>query len=311
MPSNVSLAFALAQSKFEKAKTPEEKLAALLEMRSQMPSHKGGEKLRSEIVGKIAKLRKEIVKEKVRSKKGSGATMAVRKEGAGQIVLVGLPNSGKSTVLKELTRVQVEIASHAFTTTFPVQGILNVKGARVQLVEAPAIVPGSALGKANGHQVLALVRNADAVVLVLNSENVVEEFLVLEKELKESNIPLDRCLVLLTRSNYALLHELQQHFSGTVYFLGDISSREALCESLFGLLRKIRVYTKRPGKDADYSEPLILHVGSKVGDAARVLHKEFASKIKYARVWGSSRFSGQRVEKEYLLQDGDIVEISA
>ncbi|MBU0636198.1 50S ribosome-binding GTPase [Candidatus Micrarchaeota archaeon] len=192
MPANVSFEFERARIKYEQANSPQAKLEALQEMARYAPKHKGGENLRAEISRKIAKAKKEIEKAAEQAaKRGGGASLSVKKEGAGQIVLMGLPNSGKSTVLKALTGVRVEIADYPFTTTKPQVGMMDFFGSRIQIVELPAIVEGSASGKALGTQLLAIARSADAVLLVVNHETAVHETKILLEECKKTNIRLN------------------------------------------------------------------------------------------------------------------------
>ena len=119
MPINASIEFEKARGKYDAAQTQSEKLAALQEMRSTAPAHKGGEKLRAGISGKIAKLKKEMEKQRLQAKKSSKFSINVKKEGDGQIVILGVPNSGKSYLLRELTGIDIEVASYPFTTTKP------------------------------------------------------------------------------------------------------------------------------------------------------------------------------------------------
>lgn len=375
MPINAGFEFERARIKFEQANSPDAKLAALLEMQSTAPKHKGSENLRRELSKKIANLRREIEKQKEQqAKKGAGISYNVKKEGAGQIVLVGLPNSGKSTLLKALTGVNVEIAAHEFTTTKPEIGTMVFKGTRVQLVEVPAIIEGSAEGKANGTQFLSIIRNADAVVLVLDAEKAEAEFRTIISELAKAKIrlnekkpeikieqseyrgisvagkqflkmPFDKLEQLLKSLGYhnasVVLNEeiksagkiLQALDEGIVYkrAIAIINKKKETCgmatipgfeclafekekieelkQKIFGLLEKVIVYTKKPGQPADLNEPLVLKKGTTVEDVAGILHKDFAKNLKYVKVWGSSKFAGQRVSKNYKLQDFDTIEI--
>ena len=356
MPINAGYEYYKATEKYDKATTVREKLVALQEMRSAAPKHKGAENLRAEISLKIAKLKKEEEKQaKVASKKGKGATLNVKKEGAGQIVIIGLPNSGKSWLLKELTGVDVEIAPYQFTTKKPQMGMMNYKGAWAQLVEVPAIVEGSSQGRAQGTQLISVVRNSDAVVLLARNA---EEEKIVRRELEKSNIMLGRKRPKITIQTSTELRGLS--ISGKRYlkipekqlleFLKSMGihkasiileeettlekvalaldqkvvyknalvmnafekfDKEKIKEKIFSLLEKVLVYTKKPGMDADLSVPMVMKKGSTVEDVARVLHKDFAKYLKYVRVWGSSKFAGQRVSKDYLLHDGDIIEISS
>lgn len=353
MPSNVSYEYAKAQSKYEQANTLSEKLAALQEMKSTAPSHKGAEKLRAEITKKMAAVRREMEKQKEQTKKrGGGAGIHVRKEGVGQIVLVGMPNSGKSTLLNELTGIGTTVDSYEFTTKKPVAGMMNFKNAMVQLVEVPAIIEGSGDGKANGIQVLSVVRNADAVVLVVAGKR---EEKVLREEFKKVNIIVGKekpkieiapnrfkgvsisgkkhlkvkeaelvdFLHSLGMYNVALrlqesadmekiataLDERIVYRKSIVVNPREVKDWDELKEKLFGLLDKILIYTKKPGEEADLKDPMVLPSGSTVEEVAKRLHKDFATKLRYVRVWGSSKFPGQRVSRDYELKDGDVIEV--
>ena len=189
MPANVTVEFEKARIKYEQANSPQAKLDALLEMQRYAPKHKGGENLRAEISKKIAKEKVEIEKHRMReAKKGSAPSLSVRKEGAGQVVIAGMPNSGKSWLLKQLTAVDVEIAPYPFTTKKPFVGMMNYKGAKIQLVEVPALVKGSAHGKATGGQIMSIIRNADAIILLSRNK---DERTLLETELAAANIRLN------------------------------------------------------------------------------------------------------------------------
>ena len=97
MPANYNYEFTKAMQEYEHANTLEEKLQALKLMKQTAPTHKGAEKLRLDISKKIGKIKSKIKLEK--QKKSSRKTLSIKKEGVAQIVLVGLPNSGKSTML--------------------------------------------------------------------------------------------------------------------------------------------------------------------------------------------------------------------
>jgi ribosome-interacting GTPase 1 len=83
---------------------------------------------------------------------------------------------------------------------------------------------------------------------------------------------------------------------------------QTLKETFFNLLHVIRIYTKEPGKPPDMKQPFTVPEGSTLLDLAREIHKDFLTGLKYARIWGSTRFDGQTVQKDYILQDGDVVE---
>jgi hypothetical protein len=353
MPANVTFDFARARQKYEEANSPQGKLEALIEMQRYAPKHKGGENLRAEISKKISNTRRDIEKQKLReAKRGSAPSLSVKKEGAGQIVLVGMPNSGKSWLLNKLTGADAEIAPYAFTTKKPEVGMMNYKGARVQVVEVPAIVEGSSKGKAAGTQILSIIRNADAIVVLARNRD--EEGIV-KRELEAANIRLGETKpdIKIEESKFkgitisgkkflkvpeaeiinflksqgiynagiilndptdigtivrALDGGIAYKKSITVNAFGRIDF-EKLRERLFGLLGKVLIYTKKPGSKPDYNGPLVLKKGSTIEDVARHLHKEFAQNLKYAKLWGSSKFPGQMVPRGYQLQNEDVVEI--
>jgi len=296
MPANVSFEFEKARLEYDQANSPEAKLAALINMQRAAPSHKGGENLRKDISRKIALLKKEIDKKKKQEKKkGSGASIAIKKEGVGQVVIVGVANSGKSTLLNKLTGVGAKVASYPFTTTKPEVGMMDYFGAKVQIVELPAIVEGSSTGKASGPELLSVARNADA--LLVASRNDRERKLV-EKELSKAGISLNR----------------KEHGKEFKKALLLDAFREAklkeLKEKVFALLDRIIVYTKKPGGKVETKRPLGLPLHSTVKDAAGHLHKDFEKNFKFARVWGSTRYAGQRVSKDYELKNRDVIEVS-
>ena len=190
MTTNPGPEFFNAQDKYQAAKTPEEKLRWLEEMYKNAPKHKASEKLVAEITYKISKLKQEVEKQKEQAKKkGGGYSLNVKKDGDGQIAIIGMPNSGKSLLLKTITGVEVEVAPYPFTTTKPEVGMMDYKGAKVQLVEVPALIGGSSQGKANGTQLLSLCRNADALILLHRTG---EEKQAIIKELSNVGIIVER-----------------------------------------------------------------------------------------------------------------------
>jgi small GTP-binding protein len=345
--------------KYYAAKTPEEKLAALLEMQSEMPKHKGAEKLRADLNRKVAEQKSEIERSRaVAAKKGSASSsMYIKKDGVGQIVIIGFPNSGKSSLLNKLVGKKVaEVTPYPFATKEPVPAMFEYDHGLIQLVELPALVEGSSEGKAQGREIIGIVRNADAVLVCSNSvEQKKSLVLELEKAMvflnKEKppilvkvssfpgiqvsgkeflSFPVEKLEKFLKNSGYS---NAQVIVSGKINSLSEvaesmnqkISYKKAvfvnpfevtehslvdLKDQLFLLLDKILVFTKKPSQDADLSAPLSLSKGSTVHDLAKSLHKDFAKHLKFARVWGSTKFPGQRVGPEYELKNKDVVEIA-
>ncbi|AFK23130.1 GTP-binding protein [Pyrococcus sp. ST04] len=192
MPTNVTAEYLAAEEEYRRAKTIPEKIRALEKMYALVPKHKGTEKLRLQIKRRLAELRKELEKQR-QQKKGGGYSLAVKKEGAAQIVLVGLPNVGKSELLRALTGVDVESADYPFTTTEPIPAMMKHKDVQIQLVEVPGLLEGAALGKGMGPQLLAVIRNADAIALVIDlTEDPIKQMEILLREFERAGIKVNK-----------------------------------------------------------------------------------------------------------------------
>ncbi len=174
--------------KVMEAKTPQEKLKALEDFLSSVPKHKGTEKLIGQVRRQMAILRREIEEQK-RRRGGKGPKFFVEKEGAAQIVLLGLPNSGKSALLAKLTNAKVHVSPIPYSTQKPSVGMMPFEDIKFQLVEAPAIFEGASHGEGWGLKSLGLARNADVIALVLDaSNNPIFQLKIILKELNEAKI---------------------------------------------------------------------------------------------------------------------------
>lgn len=274
MPTNVDTAYMVAELEYQRVRSPQEKLKALEKMLSTAPTHKGAEKLRAEIKTKISKLKDKLQKEAARKK--SGFSVAVKKEGAAQVVLVGTPNSGKSTLLNELTGSKVLVADYPFTTVKPEVGMMDFDGVKVQVVEIPAIVENFEKTE-NGPALLSIIRQADLMVWLYHSP---AERNLLVKETSKINTPY-------------------------IDYQRGWDIRKLIWQNL-GI---IKVYTKEPGKKPGYP-PIALKKGACIKDMAVRIHKDFFRKFDYARIWGkSAKFPGQQVGIDHQLADNDVVEI--
>src|SRR3989338_5488025 len=137
MPVNPGIDFKLAEEEYRKASIDSEKLKALEHMYATCPKHKGTGPILKEIKTKISKLREKI--EKSRKQKSGGYSYHIKKEGAAQIILVGITNSGKSSLLSQLTNSKPEIANYEYTTKQPEIGTMDHHGIKLQIIEFPAI----------------------------------------------------------------------------------------------------------------------------------------------------------------------------
>lgn len=325
MPTNLPPEYFEADKRFREAQTPAEKVATLEELISTVPKHKGTDHLRADLRRQLSKLREEA-----QSKKKHGSHQSayqVEKEGAGQVVVIGPANTGKSALVAALTNARPEVSPASFTTRRPVPGMLDVESIQVQLVDAPSlerdfVQPG----------LFDLLRHADMALLVVDLEadplrQIEETLQILEKhriaplEFKEryhdrQGIVFIPLLVLVNKCDDESLDETYEVFCEL--FEGDcpivpvsaINGRnfEVLKRWIFEKLAIIRVYAKPPGKPPDMERPFVLKKGSTILDLARRIHKDFFEHMKTARVWGSTAFGGQLVQRDYVLEDRDVVE---
>jgi len=323
MPANLTPQYFEAERRYRRAATPHEKIEALEEMLSVMPKHKGTDKLRAELRTKIAKLSAEAQKRPQIGKKGS-LLYHVPKEGAAQAILLGFPNAGKSQILSAVTDAAPNVADYPFTTQMPIPGMMRYEDIQIQLVDVPAV---------NAPQVDSwlgnLVRNADILLLVidLGEEAVLqlegilqwlEGFRVVLEEPAGDEFRTRRKKVLVignkvdlpgAAENYRRLTSAYPQLPAVSLSAGGGEGLADLGPALYRALEVMRVYTKAPGQKADMMDPVVMPLGSTVEEVAASVHKDFAARLKFAQVWGSSKFEGQKVNKQYVLQEGDIVEL--
>ncbi len=326
MPANLPPLYYEAERKYRSAKSVPERMAALQAMMSAMPKHKGTDHLRADLRAKLARLMEELETPRHTSS-GQPQPFSLRKEGAGQAVLIGLPNSGKSQLLVSLTGANAKVASYPFTTQVPLPGMLQFQNIRIQLVDTPAIVDQNMQAR-----LFSLLRNADLLLIVVDlstdalkqtDENLaeLEKWGYLLLGIGEAPDPEDyrvqkRAILVGNKADEAgALDQFQRlgaRYGGQVPLV-MVSPLEGvgldeLKEAIFRAMGKVRVYTRAPGGEPDYDAPIVLLQGSKVEDAAQALHKDWRRRLKYALLWGSGKFEGQRVGRDYVLADGDVLE---
>ena len=322
MPANLTPDYMAADKKFKAATSPQDKLAALEEMLSAIPKHKGTEKMQADIKRRIAKLRSET--QKRRGAARGKPFYHVDREGAGQLALVGAPNSGKSALLRALSHAEPEVADYPFTTRAPLPGMMAYENIQIQLVDLPPIDAEQSEGWLYG-----IIRTADGVLLVVDlaDDDLLAETEEVLRLLRGANIELGqrsdgpqqkRTLTVATKLDAPGAGErlaIFREFSGDRLTVLPVSAEagtglDALREAAYEMLDVIRIYSKPPGKKTDFTAPFILKRGATVLDAAEAVHREFVEKLRYARLWNRAH-QGQMVGRDHILEDGDILEIHA
>jgi len=278
MPTNVTYEYENAEKEYLQANSFSEKINCLKKMLTTVPKHKGTENLRNDIKRRISKYKGLVEREKKLSKSG-GKGASIKKEGAARVVLIGVANSGKSTLLGRITNAKPLIADYEFSTKKPEIGTLDYNGVIIQVIELPAISENY-LEKEKGPAYMGIVRDSDLIVIVSREK---EDVKLIKKELIDAGIK----------------------FKGVVLYSKDERAKNKIWKKL-GL---IYVYTKTPGKDKDYP-PIALKKSSNVKELASKVHKDFIKKFDYARVWGKgAKFDGQRVGLNHTLKEKDIIEL--
>jgi hypothetical protein len=267
--------------------------------------------------GPYADLRKSLLAEieetRVRSSAVHRDSIAVRREGAAQIALVGPPNVGKSSLLQALSEIQIRTGDYPFTTLRPVPALTRIGGVLVQLVEIPGLIDGAAEDRGGGRALLGVLRSADAIVYCARADAGPADLEIVRAEIEAAGIekPAILAATRADEADEAGLARLAAAFptlAVTPVSILDESSLSAFREAVWSLTGLIRVRLRKDGEtDPD---PLALERGATVADVADAVHHDLAASFEGARVWGpSARFDGQRVGREHRVEDGDAVEI--
>jgi len=341
MPANLTPEYKAAEAAFRKAREPRERLEHLREMLRVIPKHKGTDHLQGDIKRRIKELSEEIERPSKGGARGGPALM-IRPEGAGQIALLGPPNVGKSLLHARLTGSGAQAAPYPFTTQYPEPGMMPHEDVFFQLVDLPAVAPDHPVP-----WLASTLETADACLLVvdLGEPACVEQVEAVHTVLRERRVTLTdrweeggegvaasaegdddpfalRLPALLLANRADRLAEAGAELrtflelTGLRYPARAVSARTGLGLGeigpwLFDHLGIVRVYTKVPGHPPNRERPFTLRRGQTVEDVARLVHKDLARSLRYARVWGKSGFGGQQVGREHPVADGDVVELHA
>jgi ribosome-interacting GTPase 1 len=325
MPTNLPPEYAHIEQRYREATSPEEKAELLEDMLSVIPKHKGTDHLRADLRRKLAKLRSGSGKSGASSRQESA--FHIDPEGAGQVVLLGPPNVGKSALVDEVTNAKPEVAEYAMATWQPTPGMMTFENIQIQLIDTPSLNPDY-----TEPELKNLVRRADLIVAMVDIQAFpIEQLETTTAYLTAGHIvPYTRerpshvvgithkpLLVVVNKvddekydEDFEVLYEL---LDGTwpMVPISVATGRNlaGLGQALFATLDIVRVYSKPPGKSPDKSAPFVLPKGSTVEEFAGKVHRDFIETLKFARLWGSAQFDGQMVARDYVLQEGDVVEL--
>jgi ribosome-interacting GTPase 1 len=326
MPTNLPPEYFDAEKRYRAAQSAADKIACLEELLGTIPKHKGTDKLRAGYRRRLSKLKAAADTKKRPGRQESA--YHIDKEGAGQVVVVGAPNVGKSSLVAALTNARPDVSEAPFTTWEPTPGMMSYDDLQIQLIDTPP------LGRDFVEpQLLDLIRRSDLALLIVDLQTdplgQLEDtiaFLAEHRVVPQHRAPqkaedpgstLVRVLVVVNKNDDRESDELLELFLELLedeWPLVAVSVRtdrnlEQLKQAVFDQLEIIRVYAKPPGKKPDLARPFVLPEESTVDDLAGKVHKDFVQNLKAARVWGSAAFDGQMVGRDHVLADGDVVEL--
>ncbi|MCA9036032.1 MAG: 50S ribosome-binding GTPase [Planctomycetaceae bacterium] len=331
MPANLTPQYQKAEREFRRAQTPADQIDCLQRMLQLIPKHKGTERLQASLKTRLKEANQQL---SAAINTRSTSQFRLPRQGAGRIVIVGPPNSGKSQLLRSMTRATPEVSPWPFTTREPSPGMLSCFGIQVQLVDTPPVCPGQL-----APWLLNLVRTADGVLLLLDGSNddAPEQTLAVVSEFEQRKTRLSTvsgfdedsfavlqipAAVVMTRCDAPDATLRREIFSETADRNLPVLEFEAnrpetlppLTHTIFGLLDIIRVYTRRPGDAPDLADPVTIPIGGTVEDLALHLHEELFRRVTSARIRrraddGSISSESLVVGRQHKLCDGDIVEL--
>lgn len=285
-----------------KSLSGEKKIEKVRELLEQMPNYKDGP---------YASIRKWLNKQKekafVSKKNFSHEQWEVKKQGDASFAFIGLPSVGKSSLIKAITNAQIEIASYEFTTKKPFSATTKIDNALIQLIDLPGIISGASQGKGFGKRVLGNAKNADKIVLVVES-NKTNQIKIIQSELSKFGFELNEkniCIVLTKKDLFKEKRDLiGKSFPSVSVSIFDEKSIYELKKFLFKQSNLIRI------KPFDSNDFVILKKGSCVKDYCEKIHNDLLKRFKYALLTGQkTKFARQRVGLNQKLNDLDEIEL--
>jgi ribosome-interacting GTPase 1 len=326
MPTNLPPEYFSAEERYKQATTSQEKIERLEELIATIPKHKGTDKLRADLRRRLSRLKEAAEKRKKTGKHES--TFHIEKEGSGRVILVGMPNVGKSSLVAALTHAKPTISEAPFSSWTAIPGMMEWEHVQIQLIDTPPLNRDHMESEQ-----FDLIRSADLLLLLVDLQaDAMQQLEDARQILLEHRLPI-RC-----RQNIDEVSAVEQFipvmvvankyddesYSEDVFLFRELSRcdwpivtvssangyrMKELQEEIFRELKIIRVYSKPPGKPPDHTAPFVLKKGGTVEELAGRVHKDFLSNLKSARVWGTGVHDGQQVGRDHVLHDGDVVEL--
>ena len=332
MPTNVPPQYRDAEQRFRDAVTIQAKIAALQEMLQIMPKHKGTDHLKAQLRSRLSKLMSDL-ETSSGGKGGRTEPFSLPKEGAGRVTLIGPTNVGKSQILSSTTGARTKVGAYELSTQEPVPGMYPYSDIYIQMVDTPPIT-----NRATQSRLYGLLRTSDIFVFVADLTNdpiaqTEESFSELSEwgfNLIGPNIEIDEefdqytskpTIIICNKADIpgaldefgAMDDRFGSRYPVLMFSAEENVGEEELGTEIFQALNIMRVYTKSPRErlqDFTKRDPIVLSIGSTVGEAAHEVHKDLSQSLKFAILWGKSgKFEGQRVGRNHQLHDGDVIEI--
>ena len=326
MPTNLPPEYFEADRKFKEAESTSAKISALEELLTTIPKHKGTDKLRAEFRRKLSKLKVENQKKKSTGKHES--EYHIEKEGSGRVSIIGSPNVGKSSLLAALTHATPKISDSPFTTWLPMPGMMLIEDIQVQLIDTPP------LNKEHMEpEYFDILKSSNLLLLIVDLQttpfkqleetlNILEEHKIVPVQKMEDYPEAEHyffvpCIVVVNKDDNERIDEdfevfdefLESDLPLVPVSAANNRNLDVLSRLVFENLEVMRIYSKRPGHEADMSNPFVLKKGSTIDEFAQKVHKDFYQNLRTARVWGSNVYDGQMVGRDHILHDKDVVEL--